>query len=284
MVLLGAHVSVAGGLVNGPLNGAALGCESIQIFSKNQRQWHGRPLEEADARAFRDGMAEHGLQAAIVHDSYLINLASPKAEMLAKSRAAFTDEIRRADALAARGLVFHPGNHQDSGEAMGIATIAASLEQCMEEAGGKVEVLLENTAGMGTSVGYTFQHLAAIIDQVDAGHRKRLGVCFDTCHAYGAGYDITTEAGYAVVMDEFDGVVGLKRLRAFHLNDSKQPFASRKDRHDGLGLGLIGIEPFRLIVNDSRFASLPAVLEVPGGDDSYRRDLELLRSLRMTSG
>ncbi len=279
MVLLGAHVSVAGGLINGPINGAELGCEAIQIFSKNQRQWYARPLEEATAQAFRQGMADHGLRAVIVHDSYLINLASPKAEMLAKSRTAFTDEIRRADALATQGLVLHPGNHQESGEVTGIATIAASLEQCMTEAGGTVPVLLENTAGMGTSVGYTFEHLAAIIDDVDPAHQKRLGICFDTCHAFGAGYDITTEAGYEAVMDEFDSVIGLERLKAFHLNDSKKPLASKRDRHDGLGLGLMGTEPFRCIVNDQRFEGLPAVLEVPGGDDSYLRDLKLLRGL-----
>ena len=279
MVLLGAHVSVAGGLVNGPPNGAELGCEAIQIFSKNQRQWYAKPLEQATAEAFRQGMQEHGLKAVIVHDSYLINLASPKPEMLARSREAFTDEIQRADAIASQGLVFHPGAHQASGEETGIATIAASLDQCMEQAGGTVKVLLENTSGQGTSVGYTFEHLAAIIDSVDPNHRERLGVCFDTCHAYGAGYDLTTREGYQTVMEQFDDIVGLERLKAFHLNDSKKPFASRGDRHDGLGLGLMGLEPFRGIVNDSRFADLPAVLEVPGGDESYIRDLKLLRSL-----
>ena len=281
MVLLGAHVSVAGGLRNGPANGGEIGCRAIQIYSKNQRQWQARPLDREMVDAFGKARQEHGIEAVLVHDSYLINLASPRPEMLTRSRNAMTDEIRRADTLGTHGLVLHPGAHQEGGMEQGIATIAASLDHCVDMAGGSVPVLLENTAGQGTSVGARFEQLAAIIEAVAPATRKRLGVCFDTCHAHGAGYDLGSEASYNRVFDEFDRTIGLDRLRAFHLNDSKKPLGSLRDRHDGIGLGLMGLEPFRLLVNDARFADLPAILEVPGENRAYVRDLGVLRGLRV---
>lgn len=280
MVLLGVHVSVAGGLINGPINGGALECEAIQIFSKNQRQWYAKPMPDSEAESFKVGMQEHNISKMLIHDSYLINLASPKPEMLEKSRRAFCDELVRAEALATDGLVFHPGAHQDTGEQTGIETIAASLDHCVEQVGGTIPILLETTAGMGTSVGYRFEHLADIIAATAPTTRKRLGICYDTCHTFAAGYPIATEQEYEATMGQFDDTIGLDLLKAFHLNDSKKPFESRRDRHDGIGLGLMGEEPFRHIVTDKRFEQVPAVLEVPGGDEAYARDLKLLREMR----
>jgi deoxyribonuclease-4 len=269
MPLFGAHLSVAGGLHNAIERAVELGCGTVQLFTKNANQWVGRPLVDADVATFRRVLAESGLRYATAHDSYLINLATPDEGLYRRSVDAFTEELRRAEALGLDYLVMHPGAHVGSGEEAGLARVIAALDEvharCPEFA---VKVLLENTAGQGTCLGHRFEHLAAILAGVKDS--SRLAVCFDTCHAFAAGYPLASAADHASTFADFDRLIGLGRLKLFHMNDSVKPLGSRVDRHAGLGLGEIGVEPFRRIVNDSRFGDLPMVLETPKEDDAGR--------------
>jgi deoxyribonuclease-4 len=276
----GAHMSIAGGLHTAFGHGERAGCDVIQIFSKNQQQWRAKPLAETDIARFRAEQERSGIPAALVHDSYLINLASPDDALWQKSIDAFRDELERCAALGIPFLVTHPGAHVGSGETAGLARVAAALSQLFAEAAGAgVTVLLETTAGQGSSLGWRFEHLAQIMGTTS--HPERLGVCVDTCHVFAAGYDIRTADTYAAMLAEFERVVGLRHLHAFHLNDSLKDLGSRVDRHAHVGAGCIGIEAFRLLVNDPRFSQLPAVLETPKGDDLADdiRSIQLLRSL-----
>ncbi|HDD59448.1 deoxyribonuclease IV [Thermoplasmatales archaeon ex4484_36] len=278
MGLLGAHVSTQGGVQNAPERGASLQCDAIAIFTKNQRQWRAKPLKEEEIEGFKENMKRFGIEIALSHDSYLINLGSPKEEIYRKSVEAFVDEIVRADQLDLPYLVFHPGSHLGEGEEWGLKKIAEGIEESLSRAPeSRVMLLLETTAGQGTNLGYTFEQLAAIMDMV--GDRERLGVCFDTCHAFAAGYDIRTPEAYGETFDRFEEVIGLRNLKAFHLNDSKFPLGSKKDRHEHIGEGEIGIEAFRLLVNDRRFEEHPMILETPGGDVWYSANLKVLRDL-----
>ncbi|MCD6383373.1 MAG: deoxyribonuclease IV [Thermoplasmata archaeon] len=278
MGLLGAHVSAQGGVQNAPKRGAELECDAIAIFTKNQRQWRARPLKEEEIEGFKENMKRYGIKIALSHDSYLINLGSPKEETYKKSVEAFVDEIIRADQLDLPYLVFHPGSHLGEGEEWGLKKIAEGIEESLSKVPeSRVMLLLETTAGQGTNLGYRFEHLAEIMDMV--GEKNRMGVCFDTCHVFAAGYDIRSEEAYHETFDEFDSVIGLDKLKAFHLNDSKFPLGSKKDRHEHIGEGEIGIEPFRLLVNDPRFREHPMILETPGGDVWYSANLKLLRDL-----
>ncbi len=276
---LGAHVSVAGGLENGFANGEELGCDAIQIFVKSQRSWQAKPLAEGQVAAFRQAYAASPIGFVVAHASYLINLAATDAEKLAKSRRALGDELDRCAALGLDGLVLHPGAHLGEGEEVGVERIARSLDAVLgpRDPGGP-RVLLENTAGQGTTLGYRFEQLASIREQTDCP--GQLGVCMDTCHAFAAGYPLHEPSGVGETLDEFDRTVGLESLVCFHLNDSKQPFASRKDRHQNLGQGEIGADAFASLVNEPRLASVPMLLETPMGEDNagYREDLALLRS------
>ncbi|RLF70006.1 MAG: deoxyribonuclease IV [Thermoplasmata archaeon] len=278
MGLLGAHVSTQGGVQNAPERGASLQCDAIAIFTKNQRQWRAKPLKEEEIEGFKENMKRFGIEIALSHDSYLINLGSPKEEIYRKSVEAFVDEIVRADQLDLPYLVFHPGSHLGEGEEWGLKKIAEGIEESLSRAPeSRVMLLLETTAGQGTNLGYTFEQLAAIMDMV--GDRERLGVCFDTCHAFAAGYDIRTPEAYGETFNRFEEVIGLRNLKAFHLNDSKFPLGSKKDRHEHIGEGEIGIEAFRLLVNDRRFEEHPMILETPGGDVWYSANLKVLRDL-----
>lgn len=276
--LLGAHVSISEGLSSAPAEGKRIGGEAIQIFSKNQRQWVVKPLAEENAAAFRQAMTDQGIQAAVIHDSYLINLASPSAPGLTKARAAFIDEMERAQMLGVRHLIFHPGAHMGEGEARGLQTIGESLDHCIAKARAPdVVPLAEITAGQGTNVGYTLEHLRELIDRVSS--KDRLAVCIDTCHLFQAGYDIRTRKDYDATMRRIDETVGIRQIRAFHLNDAKKPFHSRVDRHEEIGKGTIGVEAFRCLMNDERFAGVPMVLETPE-PDRYAKEIRLLRGLR----
>lgn len=278
MGLLGAHVSTQGGVQNAPGRGAELECDAIAIFTKNQRQWKAKPLKEEEIAGFKENMRKYGIRMALSHDSYLINLGSPREDIYRKSVEAFVDEILRADQLDLPFLVFHPGSHLGEGEELGLKKIAGGIEESLSQApDSRVMLLLETTAGQGTNLGYTFEQLATIMDLV--GDKERLGVCFDTCHAFAAGYDIRTPEAYGETFDRFDEVIGLDNLRAFHLNDSKFPLGSRKDRHEHIGQGEIGLEAFRLLVNDRRFENHPMILETPGGDVWYSANLKVLRDL-----
>lgn len=273
-------MSIAGGLERAVARGQAVGCDTIQIFTKNSNQWRGRPLLENEARRFRQALSASSVQFAFAHDSYLINLAAPDAALLRRSREAFVDEMERAEKLGLRYVVLHPGAHVGAGEAAGIRTIAESFEWIFNETPGfQVEVLIETTAGQGTNLGFRFEQIRAILDRVRAP--ERLGITVDTCHLFAAGYDLRTEEGYEAAFESFERTIGLRRLKAFHLNDSKKPLGSRVDRHEHIGKGHLGIEPFRRLVNDPRFRNLPMVLETPKGEDDRwdRRNLGLLRRM-----
>ncbi|HET6573805.1 MAG TPA: deoxyribonuclease IV [Fimbriiglobus sp.] len=265
MPLFGAHVSIAGGLHKAAETAAALDCGTMQIFSKNASQWAGKPLTDDEVAAFKAAVRKARLKYPTAHDSYLINLAAPGDELFEKSIAAFVDELNRAERLGLSYLVTHPGAHVGSGEDAGLRRVTEGLDRALKRtAGYKVKVLLENTAGMGTTLGHRFEHLARLIaDSRDPG---RLAVCFDTCHAFAAGYDLSTDAGYDATFAEFARTVGLRRLKLFHVNDSVKPLGSRVDRHAGIGLGQIGDRAFRRLATDPRFARLPMVLETPKED------------------
>ena len=276
----GSHVSASGGVDLALGRAEALELESVQIFSKNERQWRAKPLDPAIVERFHGEVERTGLTKLVVHDSYLINLASPKPDILEKSIPAFADELERCDVLGVPFLVTHPGAHTGSGVDAGIARFAQSLNEIFESMpDGKSITCLETTAGQGTSLGRTFEEIAAIIDQVE--DKSRVAVCMDTCHIYAAGYDFRTPELYAQVIQEFGNVVGLDRLKVIHLNDSKNPLGSFKDRHDHIGDGLIGLDGFRQFVNDPRLAGLPGILETEKDDagENDRRNLATLKGL-----
>lgn len=274
----GAHMSTSGGLHKAFGHGERAGCDTIQIFSKNQQQWRGKPLLDEDVARFKAEQQRCGMAPLIVHDSYLINLASPKDELWEKSIAAFADELERCQALGIPYLVTHPGAHTGAGEAAGLEREAEALNRLLGAGvGGDTIILLETTAGQGTCLGQRFEHLAYLIER--ASQPERIGICVDTCHMLAAGYDIRTPEACAATFAEFDRVIGVERIKAFHLNDSQKDLGSRVDRHAHIGKGCVGLEGFRAIVNDPRFAALPMILETPKGDD-LAEDIENLAALR----
>lgn len=278
--LLGAQMSIAGGVHKALLLGKQAGCDAIQVFTKSSRQWAGQPYSKEDIEAFARNRKETGIAVVIAHDSYLLNLGSPDDALRKKSILAFIDEIERCEILGIPNLVAHPGAHLGAGEDTGIKLIARSLDEAHAACPGyNVRVTLEITAGQGSTLGYRFDQIAKIIDATKACDRLR--VCLDTEHTFAAGYDIRTKEGYQRTFTEFDETVGLDRLAAFHLNDSKKPLNSRVDRHEHIGKGQIGLEAFRMLLNDRRFWGLPMCLETPKGPDlkEDRENLAVLRSL-----
>lgn len=276
--LLGAHVSVAGGLDKAFANGLSLGCTALQIFTKNANRWQARPISEAEAAAFRQVWQESGIGPVMAHDAYLINLASPKGGVWEKSKAALRDELYRCAQLGIPDLVMHPGAHLGTGADVGLERIRQAFREILPETPPQVRLLLENTAGQGSYLGGEFAHLAALLEGFDD---QRFGVCFDTCHAHTAGYDLSTAEGYEQVMAEFDRLIGLDKIRAFHLNDCLKPCGSKVDRHTHIGQGTIGRAGFACLMQDPRFVDIPMVLETPKGDhgEMDRANLDLLRQL-----
>lgn len=261
----GAHMSVAGGLPRAVARAVVHGCDALQVFAKNANQWRGRPLPDDEVRTFRADVARAGLVAVVSHASYLINLATGDAALRVQSREAMADELDRAEALGLLGAVLHPGCYTTGRATDGIRLIADNLRELLDaRPSGQTMVLLECTAGQGSSIGSRFEELAEIIGLME-GH-PRVGVCLDTCHLLAAGYDLTTDEGYAHTFREFGRVVGFDRLKVFHVNDSKKPLGSRVDRHEHIGKGHLGLESFRRLVNDRRFARIPMLLETPKGE------------------
>jgi deoxyribonuclease-4 len=278
--LLGAHMSIGGGVGNALLLGAKVECQAIQIFTKSSRQWACKPYTQEEITQYHDNQKATGITKVIAHDSYLLNLGSPDAVLRQRSILAFIDEMERCEILGIANLIAHPGSHLGAGEDEGIQTIGRSLNEIHKAcAGYRVRITLEITAGQGSNLGYRFEHIARIFDATVESERLR--VCFDTEHAFAAGYDIRTREGYERTFTEFDETIGLERLAAFHLNDSKKEFNSRLDRHEHIGKGHIGVEAFRLLLNDQRFWGVPMCLETPKGADlaEDRENLGLLRSL-----
>jgi deoxyribonuclease IV len=288
---LGAHLSIAGGLPRAVDRAVASKCEALQIFTKSVGQWRARELPRDEIALFRRRIEETGIHPVVAHNSYLINLAAASPALRAQSIAALGDELDRAESLGLDGLVMHPGSYTSGTEEEGLRLIGDALASLLaERPDAKTMVLLEHTAGQGTNLGHRFEHLAVILERV--GGSPRVGVCLDTCHLLAAGYDLCTEEGYEDTFRQFARSVGLDRLRAFHLNDSKKPCGSRVDRHEHIGKGFLGLEPFRRLLNDARFSGLPMLLETPKLDtpESKRRsdadpwDAKNLRTLRKLIG
>lgn len=279
-LLLGAHMSIAGGVDLAIDRGEKIGCRVIQIFTKNSNQWRGKSLDGHVIERFKNKLEESPLSEVIAHDSYLINLASPEDDLRKRSFRAFFDEMERCRKLGIRLLVMHPGSHKGAGEKEGLRTITKEFNELLAMTDGwGVHIVVETTAGQGTNLGYRFEHIASIMDGVKA--RDRIQVCFDTCHVFAAGYDITREEGYHETMARFDSLIGFDCLVAFHINDSKKGCGSRVDRHEHLGKGAIGEAAFRLVMNDPRFAHIPKIIETPKGKEMEedRVNLAFLRGL-----
>ncbi len=271
-------MSIAGGVSRALDRGHSIGCEAIQIFTRNQRQWKSRPLAPEEIERFKLKQAETGIEPIVAHDSYLINLGSPDEAMWQKSLQAYVIELQHCETLGIPYLVMHPGSHLGSGEEAGLRRVAEGLNRAHAATPGfGVISLLETTAGQGTNLGYRFEQLATIRGTVE--EVERVAVCFDTCHVFAAGYGLRTPEAYAETMAEFDRILGLHLLRCFHLNDSKKGLGGRVDRHQHIGQGMLGLEPFRLLLNDPLFAGLPGLLETPKGPEMLE-DVENLRLLR----
>jgi deoxyribonuclease IV len=275
-LLIGAHTSAAGGAFNALLEGKEIGATTVQLFTANQKQWKGKPLSDEGVFLFKKALEETGLKKIMSHSSYLINLGSPDPESLQKSREGFTQELERCLKLGVTYLNFHPG-----------AALKGSREECLDRIvdslllyeemlrDGETALVLETTAGQGSSVGWKFEEIGYIVERVKK--RVPIGVCIDTCHIFAAGYDIRTEEGWEKTLQEFDEIIGLKYLLAFHLNDSKKDFASRADRHEQLGDGKIGLESFRFLMNSKLTREIPKYLETPGGCPFWKKEITLLR-------
>jgi len=278
-MLLGAHVPTAGGVPEAPGNGRSIAATAIQIFTRNQRQWKAKPMTAREAGAFRTALGGSGVKAVLSHASYLINLASIVPDFLARSRQTMVDELRRCHDLGIPCAVVHPGAHMGAGEDAGLTAVARSLDHVLRRTRGASAIpLLEITAGQGSCVGCSFEQLAGILERVR--EPARVGVCLDTCHLLAAGYDITTDRGYEQTLERFDRTVGLARLKAIHLNDSRKPLGSRVDRHAPIGKGYLGLKTFARFLNDPRLAEVPMVLETPGGLPAWKKEIALLRGLR----
>ncbi len=274
---LGAHVSTAGGAPTALERGATIGATALQLFTKTPNMWREPVITPEIAAAFLAARERFPVDVIVSHDSYLINLASPDPTLRERSEAAFRGELTRSEALGLTGIVSHPGNYIDDHDA-GLARNAAAITDALRAVPGRVMVYLETTAGAGTVLGRTFEELRTIRDQVGEDVRERVAFCADTCHLYSAGYDLVND--FDGVWAAWDRVIGLPLLRCLHLNDSKHPFASRKDRHALLGEGTLGVEPFRRIMRSPRFEAIPKVLETPKSDDEFGNDLAMLALLR----
>lgn len=276
---IGAHVSAAGGVENAPVNAHEIGATAFALFTKNQRQWQAKPLTEESISAFKTNCEKFGFkpQQILPHDSYLINLGHPEKTALKKSRDAFLDEMQRCEQLGLDRLNFHPGSHLNQiSEDECLSLIAESINISLEKTNGVIAVI-ENTAGQGTNLGFSFYQLKKIIDQVE--DKSRVGVCIDTAHAFSAGYDLKTKSGFENVFQEFAEVIGFEYLKGMHLNDSKKDFGSKVDRHDSLGKGTLGLEVFECIMNDDRFTGIPLILETPN-EELWAEEIKLLKSLQ----
>lgn len=275
MKYIGAHVSSSGGVENAPVNAYNIGAKAFALFTKNQRQWVAAPLSEKSIELFKANCKKYGFEPwqILPHDSYLINLGHPEADGLEKSRLAFVDEMQRCEQLGLDRLNFHPGSHLDKIETTAcLLRIADSINIALQETKG-VTAVIENTAGQGTNLGYQFEHLRTIINHIE--DKSRVGVCIDTCHAFTSGYDVRTLGEFNKTFKQFDEIIGFKYLKGLHLNDSKKNLATRVDRHDSLGMGFIGLDAFKYIMNDHRFDNMPLILETPD-EDRWPEEIKML--------
>ena len=272
-MLLGAHEGIAGGVSKAFARAEADGADCVQIFTRNARGWAAKALEDEEVSAFHSEARRSGLPVA-AHSSYLINCASADRDIRKKSWGALADELGRCERLGIPALIFHPGSHES--EAEGIRLVGEAMAHALAQVPGKARLLVETTAGQGASLGWRFEQVQAIREAVPGAARRRVGVCVDTCHVHSAGYDLSTEEGYEATIGALDRTVGLGNVRAFHLNDSKKPRGCRVDRHEHIGQGTLGLEPFRRLVNDARFAELPGFVET---ESRWKENIEVLRGL-----
>ena len=277
-LLLGAHVSIAGGFEQALERGESIGCTAIQIFTKSNRQWAAKKISEEESTSFKEALKKSSVQAIMAHATYLINLAASDDAINKKSVAATIEELNRCAQLDIPYLVLHPGSYGTSDQQESLLKIAHNLDTIFESTPPGTMILLENMAGQGSSLCHRFEQLAFIRSNVV--HKKRLGFCFDTCHAFAAGYDFSTEKGYEAMWHEFDTVIGLTHLKALHLNDSKKECGSNVDRHEDIGKGQLGLKAFKLIMNDARFLDVPKIVETPMDDlADHARNIETLKNL-----
>ena len=275
MSILGAHMSIAGGYYKSVNIAEAAGCDCVQLFTKSNKQWRAKPMTDKDVDLFQSALKTHKIKHCLSHASYLINLASPKEEGLTKSRDALVIELERADMLGIPYVVFHPGSFLKSDEAAGLKAIIESLDEVHQRTEELDAILLlENVAGQGTNLGWKFEQLQTMIEGVKAPNR--VGVCIDTCHAFAAGYAMGSRGEYEATIEEMESTFGIDKIKAFHLNDSKKPFGSRRDRHEHIGQGEMGLEPFRNLLNDARFQGLPMYLETPKGENEDGEDFDVM--------
>lgn len=277
MKYVGAHVSISGGVSNAPTNAANIGAKAFGMFVKNQRQWVAKPIEEEEIKKFKKNMAENGYnpENVLPHAGYLINIANPEKENRDKSINALIDEMERCRVLGLKYLNFHPGSHLTLSEEEGIEFVISSINEVLEKTS-DIILVIENTAGQGSNLGNRFEQIAKMIAGID--NKERVGVCIDTCHTFAAGYDIAGKEGYNKVWEEFDRVIGIKYLRGIHLNDSKTPFGSRKDRHESLGKGYMGEDFLTLLMNDLRLENIPIILETPN-EEIWSEEIAMLYSM-----
>jgi len=280
MLRLGAHESIAGGIYKAIDRAQSIGCDSVQVFVKSNRSWAVKPLTEEEIALFKERVQRTGIHPVVAHTSYLLNPAAPDEDLWVRSRDTLIVELERCEALGIPYLVLHPGSHVGTGEEEGLRRVAKALGEVHAACPGfRTQILLETTAGQGTNLGYTFEQLAWLLENTPEG--DRLGVCLDTCHVFAAGYELRTPEGYEATMEAFDRTVGLDRLKALHLNDSRHDLGSHKDRHAHIGQGFIGLEGFRNVLNDPRLEGLPGLLETPKSPDLHEdaENLAVLRSL-----
>jgi len=279
MKYIGGHVSAAGGVENAPLNAKAIGAKAFALFTKNQRQWFAKPLTEENINLFKENCEKERFSSEHIlpHDSYLINLGHPESEKLIKSQKAFLDELQRCEQLGLKYLNFHPGSHLGQySEDECLKNVSESINLALSKTD-YVTAVIENTAGQGNNVGYKFEHLAQIIDQVK--DKSRIGVCIDTCHAYTSGYDLRDEKAFHNTFQQFEDLIGFQYLKGMHINDSKKELGTRVDRHESIGKGFIGLDAFKILMNDSRFNDIPLILETPNSE-IWADEIKLLYSLK----
>ena len=274
-LLLGAHISISGGLEKAFSRGESIGCTAIQMFTKSNRQWNCKPLTALEIQLFKDAWKQSYIQDVIVHAAYLINIGSSNPEVMRKSSLALKEELSRCEQLGIPYLVLHPGSNGDGSPEVSLAQIAEQLDLVLTAVPGKTQILLETMAGQGSNLCSQFEELAAIYKA--SHHKNRIGVCFDTCHAFAAGYDMRTQESYQALWENFDKIIGLTLLKAIHVNDSKKELGSRVDRHEDIGKGKLGLEAFKLLFNDSRFFTIPKILETP--KDDLSQDLKNMQKI-----
>jgi len=277
MKKIGAHISASGGIENAPVNASLIGAKAFAFFTKNQRQWKSPPLKEENIKLFKENCKKFGFEYEYIlpHDTYLINTGSPDPEIRKKSEEAFLDELKRCELLGLKMLNFHPGSHRgEMSDEDCLNLIADSVNRCLEKTD-KVIAVIENTAGQGGSVGRSFEQIKYLLDKIE--DKSRVGVCLDTCHLFASGYDLRTKGSYEETINQFEKIIGLNFLKGWHLNDAKSEFKSNVDRHESLGKGNLGIEPFKFIVRDKRFENIPLILETPE-PDLWEKEIKLLYS------